>query len=78
MRPPRSLPPSVLPRVGADSAQRRLLRWALALVSLLLLAGIWMWSPLREMLAPRELGEWLARFRYEPWAPLAVLAVCCR
>lgn len=34
-----------------------------------------MWSPLHEMLEPRELGQWLARFRYEPWAPLAVLAV---
>ncbi len=74
MNPLRSLPASVLPPNGADSARRRLLRWALALVGLLLLAGIWVWSPLHEMLDPRELGRWLARFRYEPWAPLVVLA----
>ncbi|WP_070988510.1 TVP38/TMEM64 family protein [Halofilum ochraceum] len=51
------------------------MRWALVLLVLLLCAGIWMWSPLRELLEPREIGAWLARFRHEPWAPLAVLAV---
>ncbi len=74
MTPLRPLPASVLPRNGADSARRRLLRWALALIGLLIVAAVWMWSPLHELLAPRELGPWLARFRYEPWAPLAVLA----
>lgn len=74
MNPLRSLPESVLPRNGADSARRRLLRWALLLMGLLVLAGLWMWSPLREMLDPSEVGPWLARFRHEPWAPLAVLA----
>ncbi len=70
----RPLPSSVLPRDGADPARRRLLRWALVLSALLLLAGVWVWSPLREVVDPRELGQWLAQFRYEPWAPLAVLA----
>ena len=67
-------PPSILPRKAADSARRGLLRWAVVLVGLLLLGGIWIWSPLRELLDPGELGQWLARFRYEPWAPFAVLA----
>ena len=70
-----TLPPSIPPCNGTDSPGRRLLRWALALVALLLLSGVWIWSPLHETLNPRELGQWLARFRYEPWAPLAVLAV---
>jgi len=60
---------------GTDAARRRLLHWALVLAALLLLAGAWIWSPLRETLNPGELGQWLARFRYEPWAPIAVLAV---
>lgn len=51
------------------------MRWALVLLALLLCAGIWMWTPLREILEPREIGAWLARFRHEPWAPLVVLAV---
>lgn len=70
-----SPPPSIPPGDGPDSARRRLLRWALVLVALLLLAGVWIWSPLHETLSPGELGRWLARFRYEPWAPLAVLAI---
>lgn len=74
MNPLRFVPPSVLPRNGADTARRRLLRWAVVLLALLLLAGVWIGSPLRELLEPRELGQWLAHFRNEPWAPLAVLA----
>lgn len=74
MIPLRSVPRSVLPRNGADSARRRLLCWALVLVGLLVVAGIWIWSPLHDTLDPRALGHWFARFRYEPWAPLAVLA----
>lgn len=73
MTPPHPLPESLLPHNEADSARRRLLRWALLLAGLLVLAGIWIWSPLRELLGPGELGPWLARFRNEPWAPLAVL-----
>ena len=75
MKTRRSFLPPITPRDGTDSARRRLLRWALILVGLLLLAGVWVWSPLHETLNPGELGQWLARFRYEPWAPLAVLAV---
>lgn len=75
MTPLRSSPHSVLPRTDSELARRRLLRWALALLGLLVVAGAWVWSPLDEMLALRELGQWLTRFRDESWAPLVVLAV---
>lgn len=73
MKPPRSPSDSLLPGGSADSARRRLLRLSLALVGLLVVAAIWIWSPLRDMIDAGAVGEWLARFRDEPWAPLMVL-----
>ena len=63
----------LLPLAGADSARRRLLRLALGLLALLVLAGLWVWSPLGDALDPHALGRWLGRFRDEPWAPFVAL-----
>lgn len=73
MEPLRSRPASDLHHDAADSARRRLFLWALGLIGLLIVAGAWLWSPLREFVDPRELGQALARLRSEPWAPLIVL-----
>lgn len=65
---------SVVPRVGAESARRRLLIWACVLAALLLVAAAAGWSPLGRELDLHALGHWLAQFRAEPWAPPLVLA----
>lgn len=58
----------------AEQAHRRLLALAAGICGLLLLAGLWSFSPIAEWLDPRTIGERLARFRGEPWAvPLVFL-----
>ncbi len=63
-----------LPVTGAEPARRRLLVWACALAALLVLAAIVSWSPLGHWMDPHAIGDWLAQFRAEPWAPPLVLA----
>lgn len=70
----RARPASPLPAAGAESARRRLLGWACVLALLLLVAAMLTWSPVGQQLDPQALGERLARFRAEPWAPPLVLA----
>lgn len=84
MRPPPAVDCRTTPGVAslsdpaidtpARTARRRLLAWALVLAGLLLLAGAWTWTPLREVVRPEPLAAWLVQLRGEPWVPLVVLA----
>lgn len=65
---------SPIEQLEAPQARRRLLGWAIALLGFLALAAAWSWTPLRELVRPSELADWLALVRHEPWAPLLVLA----
>lgn len=59
---------------SAATARRRLLARALLLAGLLLLAAVWIWTPLRDVVQPQAVAAWLAGLRSEPWVPLVVLA----
>ena len=58
----------------APRARRRLLAWAIVLAVLLVLAAAWSWTPLRAVVSPEALADWLRGVRTHPWAPLLVLA----
>lgn len=76
MPPVRSLPRTRVPEQEAPSPGRAAwLRLAAGLVVLALLAAAWKWTPLRDLLAPQRISEWIAPHR-EAWYafPLVVAA----
>ncbi len=59
---------------AAATARRRLLIWAVVLVSLTLLSGAWTLVPIRELIHPQAWIALLTSFAEHPAAPWAVFA----
>jgi len=57
-----------------ESTGRPFLRGALFLILLIVLAGLWKWSPLRDWIDLQALINWADSFRENPMAPLMVIA----
>jgi phospholipase D1/2 len=63
-----------IPSDGDESASRPFLRGALLLVLLMVLAGLWKWSPLRDWIDLQTLLTWSGSFRENPMAlPIVIL-----
>jgi uncharacterized membrane protein YdjX (TVP38/TMEM64 family) len=61
-----------------QAAERHRARWVIVLATLLFLIiaiVLWRFTSLADWLTPQRLSRWIAEFRNEPWAPLAIVGI---
>ncbi len=73
--PSRPYDAQLIPKAHRPPARRQLVMGGLGLLSLILLAAFWQWSPVREQLNVAELARTLDDLVSGPWAALVTLGV---
>lgn len=70
---PPSTPATADPRQGGHGpAWGKIAAWVTVFV---VLAAIWRWTPLSQLVSAERVAEWARSLRELPWAPVAVIAI---